>query len=262
MTYTDLLELARSTAIAAGELALRRRTEGVTVAASKSTTVDIVTEADREVERFVIGTLLAARPQDGLLGEEGGAAVGSSGLTWIVDPIDGTVNYLYGIPQYAVSIAVVEGEPEPQQWRAVAGCVFNPASGELYTATAGGGARQGEQSLQVVPDVPLDQALVGTGFGYAASVRAEQGRIVAALLPAVRDIRRLGAASLDLCHVASGRLDAYYERGLQPWDHVAGVLIAREAGALVLGQGGAAPDHRLVLAAEPALARELAERIG
>lgn len=261
MIHDELLSLARSTAIAAGELALRRRTEGVTVAASKSTTVDIVTEADREVERFVIDALLAARPDDGLLGEEGGTAAGSSGLTWIVDPIDGTVNYLYGIPQYAVSIAVVEGEPEPQHWAALAGCVFNPASGELFTARAGGGARLGERELAVNPDVELGQALVGTGFGYAASVRAEQGRIVAGLLPDVRDIRRLGAASLDLCHVASGQLDAYYERGLNPWDHAAGVLIAREAGALVLGPDGQQPDHRLVLAAAPALARALKPRV-
>lgn len=256
MTRSELLDLARTTAIAAGELARRRRDEGVTVTASKSTTVDIVTEADREVERVVLDTLAAARPNDGLLGEEGGSASGSSGLTWIVDPIDGTVNFLYGIPMYAVSIAVVEGDPDPHTWTALAGCVFNPASGELYTATSGGGARLGDRALQVGAIDDISQALVGTGFGYESHVRAEQGRVLAGMLPRVRDIRRLGAASLDLCFVASGRLDAYFERGLNPWDHAAGVLVAREAGAVVRGVGGGAPDARLVLAASPGIADE------
>lgn len=254
---TALLDLARSTAIAAGELALQRRTEGVTVAASKSTVVDIVTEADREVERLVLETLAAARPGDGLLGEEGGVATGSSGLTWIVDPIDGTVNFLYGIPQYAVSIAVVEGDPDPQTWTALAGCVFNPASGELYTAVAGGGAFLGDRAVRASTVDDLAQSLIGTGFGYDPAVRAEQGRVIAGMLPQVRDIRRLGAASLDLCAVAAGRLDGYFERGLNAWDHAAGVLIAREAGATVRGRAGRAPDAELVLASAPGIAERL-----
>jgi myo-inositol-1(or 4)-monophosphatase len=257
MTHAALLDLARSTALAAGELARRRREEGVTVAASKSTVVDIVTEADREVERLVLETLAAARPDDGLLGEEGGVAESSSGLTWIVDPIDGTVNYLYGIPMYAVSIAVVEGDPDPQSWTALAGCVFNPASGDLFTASAGGGALLGDRSIRAAPVDDLAQALVGTGFGYEAAVRAEQGRVLAGMLPRVRDIRRLGAAALDLCFVADGRLDAFFESGLNPWDHAAGVLIAREAGATVRGLTGRAPDSDLVLAAAPGIAEEL-----
>jgi myo-inositol-1(or 4)-monophosphatase len=144
----------------------------------------------------------------------GQADAGSSGLTWVVDPIDGTVNYLYGIPQYAVSIAVVEGEPDPLTWRALAGVVVNPVSGELFSATLGGGAALDGRQIRVNSGVSIDQALVGTGFSYSAQSRAAQGAVLARLISQVRDIRRHGAAALDLCSVACGRLDAYYERGL------------------------------------------------
>ena len=257
MPHDELLTIARTIALEAGALARRRRFEGVSVAATKSSTVDIVTEADRETDRFIRDALAAARPDDGFFGEESGAEVGSSGLTWIVDPIDGTVNFLYGIPHYAVSIAVVEGEPDPLRWKALAGAVVNPASGELFTATEGGGAFLGEQSIRVAPPVDLSLALVGTGFAYASDVRAEQGALVAGLLSQVRDVRRLGTASLDLCFVACGRLNAYFERTLSPWDHAAGALIAREAGATVKGSGDAAPNKDLVLAAHPDLAVRL-----
>lgn len=256
-TRTDLLETATRIAVQAGELARTRRIEGVSVAASKSTAVDIVTHADREVEALIRGLLADARPDDGFFGEESDAEPGTSGLTWVVDPIDGTVNYLYGIPQYAVSIAVVEGDPDPLTWSALAGAVVNPESGERFTATAGGGALLDGRQIRVSADVAPDRALVGTGFGYRADVRLEQARVLVPLLGEVRDIRRLGAASLDLCAVACGRLDAYFERGLQPWDHAAGALIAREAGARVTGWDGAPPSADFTLAADAPLAEFL-----
>jgi myo-inositol-1(or 4)-monophosphatase len=255
---SDLLDLARSIAIEAGELAARRRRQGVEVAATKSTAVDVVTEADREVERLIRGRLADARPDDGILGEEeGGAQRGTSGLTWVVDPIDGTTNYLYGIPHYAVSIAVVEGDPDPQTWADAVGVVHNPANGELFTAAVGQGAYLGSTRIHIDPAPPLAQALVGTGFAYSSEMRAVQGEIVTRLLPTVRDIRRQGTASLDLAYVACGRLDAYYERTLSPWDHAAGAIIAREAGAVVKGLGDAAPSRDFILAAHPDLAPQL-----
>jgi myo-inositol-1(or 4)-monophosphatase len=253
----ELLDLARTIALEAGALAAQRRREGVEVADTKSSVVDVVTEADREVERLIRGRLADARPGDGILGEEGGGHAGTSGLTWVVDPIDGTTNYLYGIPHYAVSIAVVEGEPDPLTWRGVAGAVFNPASGELFSAEVGGGAWLGETRLHVAPPVPLGEALIGTGFAYASEMRGVQGAIVTRLLPLVRDIRRQGTASLDLSFVAAGRLNAFYERTLSPWDHAAGAIIAREAGAVVKGLRDAAPSRDFILAAEPALAAQL-----
>lgn len=254
---SELLDLARSIALEAGELAALRRREGVEVAATKSTVVDVVTEADREVERLITARLADARPDDGLLGEEGASVQGTSGLTWVVDPIDGTVNYLYGLPHYAVSIAVVEGDPDPLTWTARAGCVVNPATGEVFTAEAGAGAFCGTRQMHVGEPVPLELALIATGFAYAAPTRAFQGGVVARLLPQVRDIRRQGTASLDLCFVADGRYDAYFERTLSPWDHAAGALIAREAGARVSGMRGAAPSRDLILAAEPSIADAL-----
>lgn len=252
-----LLSIARRVAITAGELAARRRAEGVEVAASKSSPEDIVTLADRETEALIRSLLADARPNDGFSGEESASDSGSSGLTWLVDPIDGTVNYLYGIRHYAVSIAVVEGEPDPATWRALAGAVVNPAVGEVFTAAVGGGAFLGRRRLRIARGVDLSQALVGTGFGYLAGIRVEQAALLGGLIGQVRDIRRQGAASLDLCDVASGRLNAYFERGLNPWDHAAGALIAQEAGARVSGLRGAAAAREFTLAAEPSLAATL-----
>ncbi|WP_157155127.1 inositol monophosphatase family protein [Diaminobutyricimonas sp. LJ205] len=254
---TELLSIARDIAIEAGDLASLRRAEGVEVADLKSSAVDVVTHADRETEVLIRERIAKARPHDGFLGEEGGGDQGTSGLTWVVDPIDGTVNFLYGIPHYAVSIAVVEGDPDPLTWRALAGCVVNPATGEVYSASAGAGAFLGAHRLAVAPAVHPSQALIATGFGYSAERRAEQGAVVAGLLPQVRDIRRMGTASLDLCFVAAGRVNAYYERGLNPWDHAAGALIAAEAGAQVTGRNGAAASHEFILAAEPQFAAAL-----
>ena len=253
----ELLAIALAIALEAGDLASARRAEGVEVAASKSSVEDIVTAADRETEALIRARLREQRPEDGFFGEESGAEAGTSGLTWVVDPIDGTVNFLYGFPNYAISIAVVAGEPDPATWTALAGVVLNPASGEVYTATAGGGAYLGEQRLNVALPVELSQALVGTGFSYRAAVRLEQAAVIAGLIGEVRDIRRMGSAALDLCAVAAGRLNAYFERELNPWDQAAGALIATEAGARVSGLRGAPPTSAFVLAGEPSVAAEL-----
>ncbi|MDX2026484.1 inositol monophosphatase family protein [Microcella sp.] len=247
----ELLSIARAVALEAGALIVEARRGAVSVAAAKSSSVDVVTQVDRDAESLIRGRLAELRPGDGFFGEESGAEQGTTGLTWVVDPIDGTVNFLYGIPHYAVSIAVVEGEPDPQSWRALAGVVVNPASGELYTATAGGGAHLDAQPLRVAEATSLEQSLLATGFAYRAETRAEQGAAVAQLLTRVRDIRRMGTASLDLCAVAAGRVNAYFERTLNPWDHAAGALIATEAGAAVEGVPGARADHRFTLAAHP-----------
>jgi myo-inositol-1(or 4)-monophosphatase len=253
----DLLHLARTIAWEAGELVRERREQGVEVAATKTAPEDIVTAADRESEDLIRGRIAQARPGDGFFGEESEATASSSGLTWIVDPIDGTVNYLYGIPAYAVSVAVVEGDPDPNTWRALASAVVNPASGELYSASAGGGSFLGNSRLKVATGKQLSLALVGTGFSYDSRRRGLQAEAVSMLIPRVRDIRRIGSAALDLCSVASGRLDAYYEKGLKPWDHAGGALVAAEAGVKVAGLHGAAASRALTIAAEPGLFAQL-----
>jgi len=250
---TELLTLAQKTAITAGELARRRRAEGVAIAASKSSPEDVVTLADRETEALIRSLLADARPNDGFHGEESTASTGTSGLTWVVDPIDGTVNYLYGIPFYAVSIAVVEGDADPASWTALAGAVHNPAIDELFSAQAGNGADLNGRPLQVKTGVPLSLALFGTGFSYDSVRRSRQAQVLHGLIAQVRDVRRVGAASLDLCSVAAGRLDLYYERGLNPWDHAAGGLVAAEAGARVGGFGDDREGINLLIAAAPDL---------
>ena len=270
--HTELLDLAISIARDAGELAARRRREGVQVADTKSTAVDIVTEADREVERLIRSRIGDARPDDAILGEEGGSVGGTTGLMWVVDPIDGTTNYLYGIPHYAVSVAVVEGD-DPRSWDGLVGVVYNPATGELFSAERGKGAwitdaaggGSGTTRIRIPAPAPFDQWLIGTGFAYAADMRAVQGALVTQLLPQVRDIRRAGTASLDLAFVAAGRLDAFYERTLSPWDHAAGAVIVREAGGVVKGRGDDAPGRDLVLAGHPEVVARLEaelERLG
>lgn len=256
---SELLHVARRIALEAGELAAERRRVGVEVAATKSSIVDVVTQADRDVEQLIRDRIAEARPGDAILGEEGGSTDGTSGVTWVVDPIDGTVNYLYGIPHYGISIAVVEGEPDPLTWTALAGVVLNPASGELFTASRGGGAFLGDRPIRVADAVPLAQALVATGFSYDATTRGLQGEVVARLLPQVRDIRRNGTASLDLAFVASGRLNAYFERALNPWDFGAGALIAEESGAVVRGLGGARPSTDFLITGHPDVVGPLEE---
>jgi myo-inositol-1(or 4)-monophosphatase len=248
----DLLALAVETAREAGVLVAQRRAEApVEVAATKSSPTDIVTASDTAAERLIRERIGAARPDDGFLGEEGGEDSGGRGgrtrVRWVVDPIDGTVNYLYGIPAYAVSIAA-EVDDE-----VAVGVVHNPVSGETWTAVAGRGALLDGRPVRVGDLTDPAQALVGTGFNYDVRTRTAQGQQVARLLPRVRDIRRMGAASLDLCAVATGRLDAFVEQGLQPWDLAAGGLVAREAGARMGGLGDAEAGERLVVVTNPNL---------
>jgi myo-inositol-1(or 4)-monophosphatase len=239
---------------------------------TKSSPTDVVTEMDRRSEALITGRIRAVRPGDAVLGEEGGqtagaslpdgAGVGDSGapagtsqVRWVVDPLDGTVNYLYGLPDWAVSIAAeVDGT-------VVAGVVEVPRFGETFTAVAGLGAwlhRGGSAiALRCTSGVSLSQALIGTGFGYDSGRRQVQGDIIAALLPHVRDIRRGGSAAVDLCSVAAGRMDAFFERGLNYWDYAAGGLIAREAGARVGGLAGRQESTSMAVAADPGLYRQL-----
>jgi myo-inositol-1(or 4)-monophosphatase len=251
----ELLELAVTVARRAAEEVRVRRAEGIAEVGTKSTVTDLVTEADRAVERLIADQIRQRRPRDEFLGEEYGEEGGGEGpgtVRWVVDPIDGTVNFVYGLPVYAVSIAAqIDG-------RSVAGVVVNAASGEEWTASHGGGAwRDGRRLWRGGPQpgavTDLGQALVATGFAYDAAVRARQAAVVAAVLPRVRDIRRFGAASVDLCYVAEGRFDAYFERGLNPWDHAAAGLVAVEAGLVVTGLRGAPPSGAMVLAAPPVL---------
>lgn len=234
-----LLEIATSVATEAGELVSRRRREGVQVAATKSSLVDVVTAADIEAEMLIRERLAALRPDDGFFGEESDAAASRSGVTWIVDPIDGTVNYLYGSPNYAVSIAAVVGDPaaEPAVFDALAGAVVAPGLGKSYTAVKDGGAfLNGERIHLGDGPASLAQTLVASGFAYAPERRVWQAETWLGLADKVRDLRRVGAASLDLCAVGEGQVDVYYEFGLKPWDWAAGALVARESGARVAGK--------------------------
>ena len=239
-----LLAIAEDLARAAGELALSMHS-GLGDSDTKSSPTDVVTAADRAAEALLVEGIRSRRPGDGILGEEGASDEGTTGVRWVVDPIDGTVNYLYGLPQWGVSIGVeVDGQ-------AVAGVVFDPSKGELFSAVRGAGARRNGTPLRCTRASELSQALVATGFGYDARRRAAQASVLPRLIPAVRDIRRVGAGALDLCAVAAGRVDGYYELGLSPWDMSAGLLIATEAGARVGGLRGAPPSGAMVLAAAP-----------
>lgn len=220
----ELRDLALEVALAAADLIRTMRAGRVEVADTKSSGVDVVTAVDRASEHLIRERLRAARPDDAVLGEEEGATSGTSGVRWVVDPVDGTVNLLYGIPEYAVSLAAeVDGE-------VVAGVVVEVPSGTVYAAARGRGATRDGVPLAVRPYAPMAQRLVYTGFGYQAAVRAHQGQCVARLLPRVRDIRRRGSCALDLCHVAEGTADGYVEDGPQPWDYSAGRLVVTEAG--------------------------------
>jgi myo-inositol-1(or 4)-monophosphatase len=260
-----LLRIAVEAAGEAGRLlASWRGDERPEIVDTKSSPTDVVTEMDRRSEALITEWIRAVRPGDTVLGEEGGQTLGGPGATdaggharvrWVVDPLDGTVNYLYGLPDWAVSIAAeVDGT-------ILAGVVEVPRFGERFTAVAGRGAwlhRGGSAiALRCNTGVILGQALVGTGFGYDAGRRQVQGEVVAALLPHVRDIRRGGSAAVDLCSVAAGRMDAFFERGLNYWDYAAGGLIAREAGALVGGLAGRPESTAMTVAAGPDLFRHL-----
>lgn len=255
----ELALLATSIARTVGLRIRELRAAGVNVAAAKSSAVDIVTEADREAERLVTAALREARPDDGIVGEEGTGIESTSGVTWVVDPIDGTVNYLYNLPVYTVSIAAtVPSHAYADGRRAIAGAVYNPNSDEMFEAYEGGGARLNGVLISPSGNTDLATSLVSTGFGYTAERRASQAAVAQVLLPQVRDIRRLGSAANDLCMVASGRVDAYYEMGLQPWDYAAGALIATEAGAQILGvDDETAPGEPYMFIAAPGLVHTL-----
>ncbi|NKX93220.1 inositol monophosphatase [Sanguibacter hominis ATCC BAA-789] len=250
-TLETLRELVERLARTAAEQVRRERPETVTVDRTKLNASDVVTAADLAAERLLREILAAERPDDAILGEEGGATAGTSGLTWVVDPIDGTVNYLYGLPSTSVSVAVVAGEADPARWEVLAGAVTDITTGATTSAARGRGAHHEGVRLEVAEPVPLDLTLVATGFFYDDALRAAQGRSVATLLEHVRDIRRMGSAALDLCRVARRQVDAYYEEGLSPWDHAAGELIVREAGGVVVGLDGGRPGRSLVLAGHP-----------
>ncbi len=246
-TPQELLKLAVTVATEAAELIVERRRGTITVADTKSTATDIVTAVDRESEELIRARVLEARPDDSFLGEEGDDIDGTSGVRWVVDPIDGTVNYLYDLPTYAVSIAV------EQDGVTVAGVVVDAPKGEVFTATLGGGAFLDGKPIRVSDCTSLDRALVGTGFGYDPDRRLVQAEVVQHLIAKVRDIRRIGVGAIDLCYVGCGRLDAVYERGLNPWDYGAGALVASEAGARVGGLNGAPVSPEMSIAATPAV---------
>lgn len=245
----ELRDIALDAARAAVALIRERAEEGVTVAHTKSSDVDVVTATDHDSERLIRELIRAQRPDDAFLGEEGDDEDGTTGVRWIIDPIDGTVNFVYGLPEYAVSIAAeVDGV-------VVAGVVVNAATGVEYTAhrRSDGGveACKDGRPVGVRPPAPLHQRLVITGFSYDAAQRELQARCLVALLPKVRDIRRHGSCALELCHLADGQADAYVEEGVNLWDYAAGALVAEGAGARIgvrTGVGGrtlvvAAPEH-------------------
>ncbi|MCU1375148.1 MAG: Inositol-phosphate phosphatase [Actinomycetia bacterium] len=242
----ELLALAESLAAEAAEL-LRQGLDHVHGVDTKSSLTDMVTASDRASERLIVEGIRAARPDDGILGEEGTADPGTSGVRWVIDPLDGTTNFVYGLPAFAVSIAVeVDGITE-------VGVVADAAHRETFTAIRGRGAHLDGRPIRCNDATTLATALVGTGFSYDATRRALQGAVVAQVLPVVRDIRRSGSAAVDLCWVAAGRLDAHYEKGLAPWDLGAGALVAAEAGATVGDLDGGPPSGAFTLAAAPAL---------
>jgi myo-inositol-1(or 4)-monophosphatase len=245
---TDLRELATiaaELATAAGDV-LRRRPADLQPE-SKTTATDAVTVMDLAAETVILDGLRERRPGDRVVAEESGDSRADSTVVWYVDPLDGTVNYLYGLPPYAVSIAAVVGDVP------VAGAVYDVTRDELYVATADGGASCNGEPLRCTTQTDPALSLVATGFGYDATFRAQQADVVRILLPQVRDLRRAGSAALDLCNVAAGRVDGYFEAGMHPWDWAAGALVAREAGARVDGLSGRGLSRRVVLAANPRL---------
>jgi myo-inositol-1(or 4)-monophosphatase len=247
-----LLRLATSLAAGASALMVEALASRAFATDTKSTPTDMVTEVDRAAEALIVAGIRDARPDDTIVGEEGADVVGTNSVRWVVDPIDGTTNFVYGHPGFSVSIAVeVAGTT-------VTGVVAVPLLHEVFTAIAGQGARRNGEPISVGGVAQLDRALVATGFSYDAGRRLLQSQVLTRVLPHIRDIRRMGAASVDLCSVACGRVDAYYERGLQPWDYAAGALVAREAGAVVGDLDGGGPTPAFVLASNPALFGPLA----
>ncbi|MEY2582264.1 MAG: monophosphatase [Ilumatobacteraceae bacterium] len=251
--HRQLRDIAARLAVAAGDLVFEGRKSGVASVSTKSSDTDVVTEFDRASERLIVDGLRAERPDDAVVGEEGTDSAGRSGIRWLIDPIDGTTNFQYDLPGYAVSIAALSGE------QTVAGAVYIPSYRELYTAIAGEGALLNGEAIRCGTISSLDQALVATGFSYLIERRRAQALRIAEVIPRVRDIRRFGAAAPDLCFLAAGRLDVYFEQWLGPWDWAAGELIAREAGCRTGRFDGSPVGDGQVLAANPALFDKMVE---
>jgi fructose-1,6-bisphosphatase/inositol monophosphatase family enzyme len=242
----ELLALASDLALQAGHIHEKGLRDALRIE-TKSSPTDLVSQVDTEAERVIVERLRAERPDDALLAEEGSLMDGGSGVRWVIDPLDGTTNYVYGYPAYAASIAVeIDGE-------ARVGVVLDSSTGRLYRAVAGLGAVCDDRPIRARAQSDLSRALVATGFSYDAGQRERQGAVVAAALGRVRDLRRGGTAALDLCHVAAGHVDAYWELDLSPWDFAAGTIIARESGAVVEFAGAAHGRGPAVVAAHPAL---------
>lgn len=241
-----LMNVAASTARRAGDMVLVGRRSGDPEARTKSTPTDMVTLWDGRAEQQIVTELSERRPHDGIVAEEGSSRPSSSGVSWLVDPIDGTTNFLYGLAGFAVSIAAVD-----DQGRSLAGAVYLPMTRELFVAARGHGSWLAGRRLRCSTVTDASRTLVGTGFPYDVERRRLHGLRVAALVGSVRDIRRVGAAAPDLCYVAAGRLDAYFEENLQPWDVAAGRLVAEEAGALVTSFDGGPATPAQILAASP-----------
>jgi myo-inositol-1(or 4)-monophosphatase len=244
---TDLLVIARDLAIRVGDIALAGRRKGLTQVDTKSTTTDMVTEYDRSTEQEIVSTLRRLRPDDSIVGEEGGGHDGTSGITWYIDPIDGTTNFLYDLPMWAVSIGAHDADGP------LCGVVYAPALRETFTAIRGNGAHLNGRSISCGSVTELPQALIATGFNYSPANRLVQAARFPHIIDKIRDVRRFGAASLDLCFVACGRYDAYFEEHLFPWDTAAGALIASEAGAVVGSPDGREIDRSAILASNSAL---------
>ena len=250
--YAELLELARKVGLDAGALLMER--PPAFEIESKSTAIDIATQMDKKAEKFIMESLLAARPDDGIIGEEGSSVESKSGITWVIDPLDGTVNYFYGLPGWNVSIAAKD------KVGSVVGVVTAPTINSTWWATRGGGAFYNGHQIHCNDPIALDRSLIATGFQYDVAHRISQLEDFSKLVPIVRDLRRNGAAAVDLCHVAMGALDGYYEAGLKEWDWAAGGLVATEAGARFV-QYGQEP-LRTTLAAGPTLHGHLASLLG
>ena len=250
--YAELLELARKVGHDAGALLMER--PPAFEIESKSTAIDIATQMDKKAEKFIMESLLAARPDDGIIGEEGSSVESKSGITWVIDPLDGTVNYFYGLPGWNVSIAAKDKDGS------IVGVVTAPTINSTWWATRGGGAFYNGHQIHCNDPIAVDRALIATGFQYDVAHRTTQMTDLAKLVPLVRDLRRNGAAAVDLCHVAMGALDGYYEAGLKEWDWAAGGLVATEAGAR-FAQYGQEP-LRTTLAAGPTLHGHLTSLLG
>ena len=245
----ELLKLAESVARAAGSHLMNRPSSFTFT--EKSSVVDFATQMDQQSEELIVKQILAVRADDGIIAEEGAAKPSKSGITWVIDPLDGTVNYLYGLPGWNVSIAAKDADG------VLVGVVYAPSINGFWSAIRGRGAKYNGNKIKCNDPVTLDKSLLATGFAYDLNLRVSQGDTMAKLLPKIRDLRRNGAAAVDLCYVAMGAIDGYFEGSLKEWDYAAGGLIATEAGAVISGRGGKAADSDLVVCAGPALHAQL-----